>query len=358
MTERISSEIPSRRNISEFPPQMEGEDFLFDARDVRVWFPIRRGLLKRTVGHVKAVDGVSLAVARGETVGIVGESGCGKTTLGKTLIMLQKPTSGEIRCRLEGDPVDVATLSPQALMPFRRKVQMVFQDPYAALNPTKRIYHAFDEPLKLHGHDDKQAREAIMAEVMQLVNLPEEYLFRYPHELSGGQCQRVNIARALAIEPEVLICDEAVSALDVSVQAQVLNLLKEIQRRRGLTYLFIAHDLSVVQYMSDRVAVMYLGNIVELADSVSLYAGTLHPYTQSLLSAVPVPTLHRQKQRIILKGDVPSPINKPAGCAFHPRCERCMDICKREVPPLLPIAGTAHHVACHLYKNEQGDSMP
>ena len=333
---------------------MQTNDALFDARDVKVWFPIRRGLFKRTTGYVKAVDGVSLAVGRGETVGIVGESGCGKTTLGKALVMLQKPTAGEIYCHLEGKPVEVSSLSPQALMPFRRKIQMVFQDPYASLNPTKRIFHAFDAPLKLHGMGDGQARTAIMEEALQLVNLPAEYLYRYPHELSGGQCQRVCIARALAIQPEVLICDESVSALDVSVQAQVLNLLKEIQRSRNLTYLFIAHDLSVVQYMSDRVAVMYLGNIVELADSVSLYGNTLHPYTQSLLSAVPVPILHRERRRIILKGDVPSPIHKPAGCAFHPRCDQCMDICKQETPPLLPMAGTRHHVACHLYTNEQG----
>lgn len=334
---------------------MSKADLLFDARDVKVWFPIRRGLFKRTSGYVKAVDGVSLAVGRGETVGIVGESGCGKTTLGKTLVMLQKPTAGEIYCHLGEEAVEVSALPPKALLPYRRKIQMVFQDPYSALNPTKRIYQAFDAPLKLHGIGDRQARAAVMEEALQLVNLSAEYLSRYPHELSGGQCQRVCIARALAIQPEVLICDESVSALDVSVQAQVLNLLKEIQRKRNLTYLFIAHDLSVVQYMSDRVAVMYLGNIVELSDAVSLYGNTLHPYTQSLLSAVPVPALHRQRRRIVLKGDVPSPINKPAGCAFHPRCDRCMDICRREIPPLLPMAGTAHHVACHLYKNEQGE---
>ncbi len=323
---------------------------IFHLEDAQVWFPITKGFLKRVVGHVKAVDGVSLDVQRGETLGIVGESGCGKTTLGKAMMLLEKPTGGKVFFDVDGTYKDIMTFNKEEILRFRKRVQMVFQDPYSALNPMKKIYTALEEPLVVQGIKSKTEREGIMEEALRVVNIPSDYLFKYPHEFSGGQRQRVCIARALEVNPEVVVCDEAVSALDVSIQAQVLNLMKKIQKERNLTYVFIAHDLSVVQYMSNRIVVMYLGKAVEMADSRDLYANTLHPYTQSLLSAVPVPVLGRKKERIILKGDVPSPINKPAGCPFHERCSHCMEICKTVEPPLEEQNGTGHYVACHLYK--------
>lgn len=325
------------------------KETLFEVKDVKVWFPIRKGFPKKTVGYVKAVDGVSLNVYKGETLGIVGESGCGKTTLGKALMLLTQPTGGQVLYRYGDGYRDIVGFNRDEVFNFRKKVQMIFQDPYSAMNPMKKIYTALEEPLKIHKIKSKAERERIMSESLGLVNIPNEYLFKYPHEFSGGQRQRVCIARALQINPEVLVCDEAVSALDVSIQAQVLNLMKKIQKERNLTYVFIAHDLSVVQYMSDRIAVMYLGKVVELASSRALYANTLHPYSQSLLSAVPLPVLDQKKKRIILKGDVPSPINKPSGCAFHQRCVHCMAICKEVDPPLLKQDDQEHYVACHLY---------
>lgn len=325
------------------------DDVLFKAKDVQVWFPIRKGFPKKTVGYVKAVDGISLDVYKGETLGIVGESGCGKTTLGKAMMLLTPPTGGQVLYRYGDTYRDIVGFNREETFAFRKKVQMIFQDPYSSLNPMKKIYTALEEPLKIHNIKSRQERERIMSESLSLVNIPNEYLFKYPHEFSGGQRQRVCIARALEINPEVLVCDEAVSALDVSIQAQVLNLMKKIQRERNLTYVFIAHDLSVVQYMSDRIAVMYLGKVVELASSRALYDNTLHPYSQSLLSAVPLPILNRQKKRVVLSGDVPSPINKPSGCAFHQRCRYCMEICKTVDPPLLRQGDSDHIVACHLY---------
>ena len=284
---------------------------IFRLEHVKVWFPVTDGFFKKTVGHVKAVDDVSINVRRNETLGIVGESGCGKTTLGKAMMLLEKPTGGNVYFNDEGTERDITTFTKEETFQFRKKVQMIFQDPYSALNPMKKIYTEMEEPLLIHGYKDKAEREAIMEEALKLVNIPVDYLFKYPHEFSGGQRQRVCIARAMEINPRVLVCDEAVSALDVSIQAQVLNLMKDIQKERDLTYVFIAHDLSVVQYMSDRILVMYLGKAVEMADSRELYDNTLHPYTVSLLSAIPVPVIDREKSRIILKGDVPSPINKP-----------------------------------------------
>ena len=313
--------------------------------------------MKKVVGHVKAVDDVSLDVYKGETLGIVGESGCGKSTFGKTVMMLEKPTGGQVMFNYDGEYKDITKFNKEEMFEFRKKVQMVFQDPYSALNPQKKIYSSFEEPLKTHGITSQEEREKMMQRVLKMVNIQPDYLMRYPHEFSGGQRQRLCIARALEVMPEVLICDEPVSALDVSIQAQVLNLMKEIQQELNLTYLFIAHDLSVVQYMSDRIMVMYLGKIVEVADSRALYEEPLHPYTKALLSAIPVADIHNKKQRQILEGEVPSPIHKPSGCAFRNRCPHCMDICKEQDPALRYHGKEGHMVACHLYDGkESGDS--
>lgn len=333
---------------------MNGEKgVLFQVKNLKTYFPVKEGLLKKVTGNVKAVDGVSFEVYRGETLGVVGESGCGKSTMGKTVMRLLNPTDGEILYRMGGEMKDVAKFNKKELFDFRKEVQMVFQDPYSALNPSKKIGEAFEEPLKIHGIKDQKKRQEIMDRVIQMVNLRKEYLLRYPHEFSGGQRQRLCIARALEVNPSVLICDEPVSALDVSIQAQVLNLMKKIQHELKLTYIFIAHDLSVVQYMSDRIAVMYLGEIVELADSKSLYREPLHPYTKALLSAIPVPVINSGKKRIVIEGDVPSPINKPQGCPFHTRCPQCMERCKTEKPVLLDRKGEGHFAACHLYSREE-----
>ncbi len=324
-------------------------EVLFKIKDLQQWFPIKKGMLKKTVGHVKAVDGISLEIYKGETLGIVGESGCGKSTFGKSIMMLERPTGGEVLFNFGGEFKDITKFSNKEMLEFRKRVQMVFQDPYSALNPQKKIYTAFEEPLKVHGINTKEEREKIMAEVLRMVNIQPDYLLRYPHEFSGGQRQRLCIARALEVHPQVLICDEPVSALDVSIQAQVLNLMKDIQKEMNLTYLFIAHDLSVVQYMSDRIVVMYLGKIVEIADKHGLYEQPLHPYTKALLSAIPVPKIGGKQKRQVLQGEVPSPIRKPTGCAFHPRCPNCMEICRQENPQLIQRPD-GHCVACHLYK--------
>ena len=324
-------------------------EVLFKIKDLQQWFPIKKGMLKKTVGHVKAVDGISLEIYKGETLGIVGESGCGKSTFGKSIMMLERPTGGEVLFNFGGEFKDITKFNSKEMLEFRKRVQMVFQDPYSALNPQKKIYTAFEEPLKVHGINTKEEREKIMAEVLRMVNIQPDYLLRYPHEFSGGQRQRLCIARALEVHPQVLICDEPVSALDVSIQAQVLNLMKDIQKEMNLTYLFIAHDLPVVQYMSDRIVVMYLGKIVEIADKHGLYEQPLHPYTKALLSAIPVPKIGGKQKRQVLQGEVPSPIRKPTGCAFHPRCPNCMEICRQEDPQLIQRPD-GHCVACHLYK--------
>lgn len=328
---------------------MPDKKVILEVKDLKKYYPVTKGALKKVTGYVKAVDDVNMNVYEGETLGIVGESGCGKTTLGKCLLRLHKPTSGELNIRLEDGMRDLLSLNKADSFKMRRRIQMVFQDPYSSLNPMKNILSTFDEPLKIHGFGNKEKRREIVAESLKSVNLQPDYMYRYPHEFSGGQRQRICIARALSLNPQIIVCDEPVSALDVSIQAQILNLMIEIQKKFNLTYVFIAHDLSVVQYMSDRVAVMYLGKVVELADSENLYENTAHPYTQALLSAVPIPVIGAKKDRILLKGDVPSPINPPSGCHFHPRCPRCMDICRQKEPELKPIKGSnGHMVACHL----------
>ena len=331
----------------------EKKEVIFRAENLQTWFPITKGPFKKVVGHVKAVDGVDIEVYKGETLGIVGESGCGKSTLGKTLMMLEHATGGHVFFNYDIEFSDITAFNKKEMFDCRRKVQMVFQDPYSALNPQKKIYTSFEEPLKVHGISLQEEREARMRQVLSMVNIQPDYLMRYPHEFSGGQRQRLCIARALEVLPEVLICDEPVSALDVSIQAQVLNLMKDIQMEMRLTYLFIAHDLSVVQYMSDRIAVMYLGKVVEIADNRALYDNPLHPYTRALLSAIPVPDIHRKKKREVLGGEVPSPIHKPSGCAFHNRCPHCMEICKKQEPKLQSHGEMGHMVSCFLYQDEK-----
>jgi oligopeptide transport system ATP-binding protein len=328
---------------------------IIDVQNLEMHFPVTRGIVfQRRVGTVKAVDGISFSIKRGETLGLVGESGCGKSTTGRALLQLYRPTNGSVI--FSGQ--DLTKLRGNDLRKMRRRVQMIFQDPYASLNPRMTVGDIIGEPIRVHKLREGKAVRERVEELLSLVGLNSAFANRYPHEFSGGQRQRIGIARALAVEPEFIVCDEPVSALDVSIQAQVVNLLEELQEKLNLTYLFIAHDLSVVKHISDRVAVMYLGKMVELAEGPKLYTQPLHPYTQALLSAVPIPDpkIEQQRRRIILEGDVPSPLNPPSGCNFHTRCPIAIQKCKEEEPPFIDY-GDGHFAACWRTR-ESAELMP
>ena len=332
-----------------------GEEHLIEVQDLTMHFPVTRGIVfQRRVGTVKAVDGISFSIKKGETLGLVGESGCGKSTTGRAILQLYRPTAGSVR--FQGS--DLTKLRGDEMRRMRRQVQMIFQDPYASLNPRMTVGDIIGEPIRVHKLREGKAVRDRVEELLGLVGLNPAFANRYPHEFSGGQRQRIGIARALAVEPKFVVCDEPVSALDVSIQAQVVNLLEELQDKLGLTYLFIAHDLSVVKHISDRVAVMYLGKIVELAEGPKLYSMPLHPYSQALLSAVPIPDpkVEKQRRRIILEGDVPSPLNPPSGCHFHTRCPLAIEKCKQEEPPFVDYGG-GHFAACWRAQ-EAGELMP
>jgi peptide/nickel transport system ATP-binding protein len=320
---------------------------LLEVRNLKKYFPIEKGFFKKVVGQVKAVDGVDLFIRQGETLGLVGESGCGKTTTGRLILRAMEPTTGEVMFRQGDKMVNIAQLSRQEMKTVRRDMQVIFQDPFSSLSPRMTVMDIIAEPLEIHGLAKGDELKATVRELLEAVGLKAQHMNRYPYAFSGGQRQRIGIARALALRPKLIVADEPVSALDVSIQAQVLNLLEDLQKEFGLTYLFIAHDLSVVEHISDRVAVMYLGNVVELAPAALLYDTPLHPYSEALLSAVPRAEPGRKSKRIILEGDVPSPANPPSGCKFHPRCRYAQPICSQETPALQEVK-PEHYAACHF----------
>ncbi len=323
-------------------------DNLVEIRNLRMYFEVRGGMLKRVVGYVKAVDGVNLSIRKGEILGLVGESGCGKTTIGRASLRLIRATEGEVYI----DGQSIMTRNRQQMRPLRQKVQIIFQDPFSSLDPRTRIEDIVGEGLRVHGVKDRGERRRRALETLKLVGIHEHQLRRFPHEFSGGQRQRIGIARALVLNPDFIVCDEPVSALDVSIQSQVLNLLKDLQEQLELTLLFIAHDMSVVEHLCDRVAVMYLGKIVEVAAREELFSSPQHPYTQALMSAIPIADPQVKRERIILQGDVPSPLNPPRGCRFHTRCREAIDVCSQEEPPLIDL-GDSHYCACHLRQPEE-----
>ncbi len=323
-------------------------DVILEVKELRKWFPIHAGLFQRVVGHIKAVDGVNFTVRENEVLGVVGESGCGKTTVGRTILRLYEPTSGEIWFRkADGTRVDVAQLEPAEMKALRREMRMIFQDPFSSLNPRFTVKDIIGEPLVVHNVARGKEIDDRVAELMEAVGLDPNYMRRYPHEFSGGQRQRIGLARTLALNPRLIIADEPVSALDVSIQAQVLNLLQELKEQLGLTIVFVAHDLSVVEHVCDSIAVMYVGKVVEIADAEAVMNSPKHPYTEALVSAVPPADPDIKTERIILEGDVPSPANPPSGCVFHPRCRYAKDICKQEIPPLVEVE-PGHFSSCHF----------
>ena len=323
---------------------MAAREKLLELKNVKKYFPVKAGVFRRTVDYVKAVDDVSFHIFKGETLGLVGESGCGKSTTGRTILRLLEATEGDIY--FEGK--NLVELGKKELRDIRKDMQIIFQDPYASLNPRMTVADIVGEPLDIHNLvDNKQERNERVLEILDTVGLSEDHMKRYPHEFSGGQRQRIGVARALAVDPKIIIADEPVSALDVSIQAQVINMMQDLQDDFDLTYLFIAHDLSVVKHISDRIAVMYLGKLVEIADKTELFENTLHPYTQALLSAIPIADPTYDKERIILEGDVPSPVDPPSGCRFHPRCPKAMDVCSEKEPEFKDY-GDGHFAACHL----------
>lgn len=326
---------------------MADDTVLLELKDLKMHFPIKKGFFQRVVGHVRAVDGVSFEIKRGETLGLVGESGCGKTTIGRCIVRAYQPTAGEILYKQDGDAVDLVSKTERELKDYRRVIRMIFQDPYASLNPRMTVFDIVADPLRIHGMASGKELEKRVASLLERVGLHAEHMRRYPHAFSGGQRQRVGIARALALDPELVVADEAVSALDVSIRAQILNLMIELQKEYNLTYLFVSHDLSVVEYIADRVAVMYVGKLVELAPTDELYRNPKHPYTEALLSSIPVADPRHSSDRIVLEGDVADPANPPSGCYFHPRCRYAQDRCKTEAPQL-KTTGTDHTVACHF----------
>ncbi len=328
-------------------PDTENE-YLLEVKDLVKWFPIKSSFFKQTVGNVRAVDGISFKIKRGQTMGLVGESGCGKSTAGRTILRLLEKTSGEVWF----DGKEIFSLSKEELRRMRPRMQIVFQDPYSSLSPRLPVGEIIGEAVREHGIVPPEEYDDYITRVMKACGLPEYYKSRYPHEFSGGQRQRICIARALALSPDFIVCDEPVSALDVSIQAQIINLLRQLQKDFGITYLFISHDLSVVEHISDTVGVMYLGSMVEYADTDKIFGEPLHPYTKALFSAIPIPDPDVKLNRIILKGSLPSPANPPAGCKFHTRCEKCMDICRCAVPEWSEVE-PGHWCACHLYNNPE-----
>lgn len=328
--------------------QVKTNDTLIEVKDLVKWFPIKSSFFRRTIGNVRAVDGISFSIKRGQTMGLVGESGCGKSTVGRTILRLLDKTSGEVYF----DGKELFSLSKEELRHLRPKMQIVFQDPYSSLSPRIPVGEIIGEAVREHNIVPSEEYDDYISRVMRACGLQEYHKDRYPHEFSGGQRQRICIARALALNPDFIVCDEPVSALDVSIQAQIINLLKQLQRDFGLTYLFISHDLSVVEHISDSVGVMYLGNLVESAETEELFANPLHPYTQALFSAIPVPDPDMKMNRIILKGSLPSPANPPRGCKFHTRCEKCMELCQYAVPEAVDIK-PGHMCACHLYNDAE-----
>ena len=332
----------NEKNVT--PAAEQKKDVLLEVNNLVKYFPIKTGFFKRTTGNVKAVDGISFTIERGKTMGLVGESGCGKSTAGRTILRLLEKTSGEVLF----DGKDIFSLSREELRQMRPKVQIVFQDPYSSLSPRLPVGEIIGEAVREHGIVPEEEFDDYITRVMEACGLPEYYKSRYPHEFSGGQRQRICIARALALNPDFIVCDEPVSALDVSIQAQVINLLKDLQKEFGLTYLFISHDLSVVEHISDTVGVMYLGNLVEFSETEKIFSTPLHPYTKALFSAIPIPDPDVKINRIVLEGSIPSPADPPAGCKFHTRCSQCMEKCKTVAPEYREVE-PGHFCACHLY---------